>query len=279
LEVNHPDALISADTDSARMNSQPSEVLGAESEMTITNVSEGSVVIPNAAPVKQLSVHDMACKFICESKRRMATIQSVDSMVGACSEIIHSVVNDLYEDFKALRSSPVDIAWDNLDAKFKASLDPFAGLKTAYQQTQHVKKLRVFVPSEEYSIGPLNHNQAFVIHRDGQFSKPQLQKVTGQFISIKSMLSALNEHTDLVKTSTAVVECEIPRMMKSFFDGKYWQGHELCGQKVIVLRLYGDDFEPANPLGSHRCMYKVGCVYYQLENLPPHLQSKIENIF
>lgn len=62
----------------------------------------------------------------------MATIKSVHFMVGACTELLQSVVGNLYEDFQLLRKSPASTAWDNLDAKFNTSLQPFAGLKTLY---------------------------------------------------------------------------------------------------------------------------------------------------
>jgi hypothetical protein len=40
-------------------------------------------------------------------------------------------------------------------------------------------------------------------------------------------------------------------VLTSLFDGKHWANHPLRDEKVMVLWLSGDDFEPENPLGSH----------------------------
>lgn len=210
----------------------------------------------------------------------MATLQSVNTMVNACTEMFQSVVGDLYAQFLVTRASPSELTWDALDSKFKDALDPFAGLKTSYQQTEHVKRLHAFIPPVEYPISKIvNRSQLFVTDRKAQFTKPHLHTVTGQYVSIRSMIVALNSHTDLIKMCLSRVHVAGSDVQNSFFDGLHWHGHPLFGQKVIAIRLYGDDFEPANPLGSHRCIYKVGCIYYQFENLPLELQSKIDNIF
>jgi hypothetical protein len=214
----------------------------------------------------------------------MATLQSVNSMVDSCTEVVQSVVGDLYEQFLCLRSSPTEEAWNSLDSKFKDSLDPFVGLRTLYQQTEYVKKLHAFIPPVEYAISSIvNRNPVYVNHHKAQFKMPQLQKVTGQFVPIREMILALNAHTDIIKNCIIRLELQAETqadgVLRSFFDGLYWRNHPLFGQKVIVLRLYGDDFEPSNPLGSHRCIYKIGCLYYQFENLQQRLQSRIDNIF
>jgi hypothetical protein len=85
---------------------------------------------------------------------------------------------------------------------------------------------------------------------------------------------ALNAHTDLIETC-ATIRHETHGLLKSFFDGSHWRNHSLFNENVIILRLYGDDFESANTLGCHRCIYKMGCIYYQFENLPIHLASKL----
>jgi len=108
--------------------------------------------------------------------------------------------------------------------------------------------------------------------------KPVVRNVTGQYIPVHKMLCALHANTDIV-TEAAKIPVSNGDSLQTFSDGKYWNSHPLRNENVIVLRLYGDDFEPANPLGPHKTLYKVCCVYYQFENLPVALQSKTENIF
>lgn len=221
------------------------------------------------------NVFDLACKFVCTAKSRLSTLENVNSMVHACSEVVNTVVDQLFSSFKLLQSSPSESAWLKMEQKFDEFRDPFAGLKTSYQQTAFVERLGVYVPPEDYYIA---RSQAFVNDKRTKFCKPVLHKITGQYVPIKKMLLALHKHTDLVKMAVSMPQANEDRLT-SYFDGVRWLEHPLHNQPVIVIRLYGDDFEPANPLGSHKCLYKMGCVYYQLENLPSHMQSKTENIF
>lgn len=70
-----------------------------------------------------------------------------------------------------------------------------------------------------------------------------------------------------------------PRVYTDYFDGVHWLSSPLRDDNVIILRLYGDDFEPTNPLGSRKASYKIGCIYYQFENLATHILTKTENMF
>jgi hypothetical protein len=67
-------------------------------------------------------------------------------------------------------------------------------------------------------------------------------------------------------------------LLTSFFNGKHLANHPLRDGRVIILRLYGDNFQPGNLLGSHLSLYKLSCIYFQLENLPLFYQSKTDNI-
>lgn len=48
---------------------------------------------------------------------------------------------------------------------------------------------------------------------------------------------------------------------------------------IFPLFLYFDEFEPNNPLGSHRGIAKCGAVNVSIPCLPPEFQSKLDNIF
>ena len=47
---------------------------------------------------------------------------------------------------------------------------------------------------------------------------------------------------------------------------------------ALLIQLYYDDFETANPLGSKKGVHKLGCIYFILRNLPPKLNSVLMNI-
>ena len=104
---------------------------------------------------------------------------------------------------------------------------------------------------------------------------------TGQFVSIRSMIETLNSKTDVIKLALIRDTTISDGTLKNYFDGDIWHKHPVLSdsQPVIVLKLHGDDFEPGNPLGSHRTLYKLGTIYYQFENLPTCMQSKTDNMF
>lgn len=48
---------------------------------------------------------------------------------------------------------------------------------------------------------------------------------------------------------------------------------------VLRIHLYFDELELCNPLGTKRGYHKMGCTFFTLDNLPQHINSKLDNIF
>ncbi len=65
-----------------------------------------------------------------------------------------------------------------------------------------------------------------------------------------------------------------------FCDGTHFKTNPLFSvvEHALQLQVYYDDFETANPLGSKHGVHKLGCLYFTLRNLPPHLNSSLMNI-
>ncbi|XP_052003178.1 uncharacterized protein LOC127658113 [Xyrauchen texanus] len=65
-----------------------------------------------------------------------------------------------------------------------------------------------------------------------------------------------------------------------FCDGAYFKSNPLFSsfKHALQIQVYYDDFETANPLGSKQGVHKLGCLYFTLRNLPPHLNSSLMNI-
>lgn len=233
-------------------------------------------VMPEVEPGEsELNLSDLACKFICQAKSRLSTVENVNSMVNACTEIVDAVVGDLHRHVLSLRTSSTEEDWRKIDDKFAAFRDPFKELRTQHRQTVYISKLGAYVAPEDHIIGRSQH---FVMDKKAKFAKPTVQDVTGQFISVKKSMHALNNHTSMMDFVACNPHVNVDKV-SSFFDGMFWKDHPLRDQKVVLIRLYGDDFEPANALGSHKSIYKVGCIYWQFENLPVTMRSNTENIF
>lgn len=69
-------------------------------------------------------------------------------------------------------------------------------------------------------------------------------------------------------------------MYSDFCDGTYFKNNPLFSsfKNALQIQVYFDEFETANPLGSKQGVHKLGCLYFTLRNLPPHLNSSLMNI-
>ena len=243
----------------------------------------------NASQTKspKTKLKDMAMLYICEAKSCVSTLENVNYMVNACSDFVCCVLDNLLEDvlevFKTHRIKDNEAVLTDketvLTESFNKYRKPFEGIDRNYNQISYLKQKGVFVDPIEFVIG---HQETFIKDKKSGIRKPIMKAVTGQYISIKSMITALNINTDIVRQALQGIGDKLnsnPMTIESFFDGNHWQQHPLKGSDVLVLRLYGDDFEPGNPLGPHKAIYKIGCVYYQFENLPSAVLSSTLNMF
>ncbi|XP_056439497.1 uncharacterized protein LOC130376301 isoform X1 [Gadus chalcogrammus] len=69
-------------------------------------------------------------------------------------------------------------------------------------------------------------------------------------------------------------------LYSDFCGGSYFKSNQLFSScpHALQIQVYYDDFETANPLGSKAGLHKLGCLYFTLRNLPPHLNSSLMNI-
>lgn len=68
-------------------------------------------------------------------------------------------------------------------------------------------------------------------------------------------------------------------LLQKVLQGDLWKKKSFGSKLVLPIIIYYDDNEPNNILGNHRGLSKIGAVYSHIPCLPPHLQSKLENIF
>lgn len=225
-----------------------------------------------------LDVTQMAANFIAEAKSKIATLSSVQSVIGACQEMFSQAVDYITAMCEALQARQNDCAkWTALFSKLNQLKDPFAGLHTEYAQCNYFVEAGVYVEPVAYAVGT---KQSFMFDRQCGSTVPSRETVTAQYVPIEGTITALQKNVDLVSLlELKPREQTEPFVYQDFFDGEYWLSSPLHDENVILLRLYGDDFEPANPLGSRKASYKIGCIYYQFENLATHILTKTENMF
>lgn len=70
-------------------------------------------------------------------------------------------------------------------------------------------------------------------------------------------------------------------VLQNIVQGQLWKTKKAShgGEIIMPFKLYFDDVEVGNNLGSHAGIHKVGTVYHQIACLPPEYQSSLQNIF
>jgi hypothetical protein len=208
-------------------------------------------------------------------------LQQANLMAKSCNSLVDLIVNDITQDVESIQqlcqTDEQQKAVSSLIEKLKVYNRPFHALETEYGFKSYLEKSGYYIAPLKYVVGSTT---ASTLRQDTGYSQTVMTNSTGQYIPIASMIKALHSNTDLIaKVLSVHTSPDDGEELRTFFDGLFWKRHPLFNEKVIMIKLYGDDFEPGNPLGSHKTLYKIGAVYYQFEGLTLALNSKVENTF
>lgn len=112
-------------------------------------------------------------------------------------------------------------------------------------------------------------NQYGIRKKEGSYIP--LTMLFKQFFELPNVLEYTLRHTDKLKGSESI---------SNFIQGNLWKNKiNLFGNKLVIpFHLYFDDWEPDNALGSHKRLNSIAATYVLFPTLPPHFQSKLENI-
>lgn len=230
--------------------------------------------------MRKLEVKTVAARYIAECKSRTATLQQATLMAKSCNSLVDFIVSDIADDVEQLTHSATvaqHAVIEKLLEKLNSYSRPFEGLENEYSFKKYLEQSGYYVAPSQYVIGRYTSSQ---LQSETGYVSASSAESTGQFISVESMIRALHSKTDLI---SKLISCSTRPVnghdLSTFCDGLFWRRHALVNENVILIRLYGDDFEPGNPLGSRKTLYKIGTVYFQFESLPSNLNSKLENIF
>lgn len=158
-------------------------------------------------------------------------------------------VDDIINETKALRNDD--------------SRQCFSKLDTEYKRFTFLKSLNLLVEPVTLSLGNICP------------SKPSnVAKI--QFISIRKTLLNLFEIPGFLNEIESYMNVSSDNI-SDIKDGHLHQSHDHLGKLPLVL--YFDDYETGNPLGSHKGVHKMGCIYFSLRCLPPYRYSSLQSIF
>jgi hypothetical protein len=199
-------------------------------------------------------------------------VDSIVETVSDHSEILQQSLKEQLEEFLRAKQLDNDPTALQLLSKFSRP-STFTKLRSNHLQNKAVKKNFLFVEPREIPLGA---------RTDTVSSGRKRRKVESfQYISIIETLQALmsiEEHRDILTNETV---CACDSRFKSFRDGNKYQSSPYFAKYPNSLRitLYYDDVEITNPLGSRTGIHKLGCFYFTIQNMPPYLKTKLDNIF
>lgn len=158
------------------------------------------------------------------------------------------------------------------------SLSILKEMKTESLRFKHFENLGTFVPPQSVVVG---ERREFTQCEDTSIYK--MIPIKTEFIQIRNVLTKVFEFENVLDETVQYVESlkSSSYIVKNFVQGSLWKDNQKSfGDKLTLpISVYYDDYEPNNPLGSHKGVNKLGAVYFTIPCFPENLRSKLENTF
>lgn len=158
----------------------------------------------------------------------------------------------------------------------------FENVRTENQFLKYLANSGTYVPPVEIKVMKECTKGAIQNKADNDVM-PNDDAITVQVIPVRHVLKKFLELPGMYEITMSYLSDleKQENVLTNIVQGECWKERQKSFDDRIVVPLvvYQDDFETNNPLGSHRGVGKVGGVYIVIPCLPPHLISKIENIF
>ena len=108
---------------------------------------------------------------------------------------------------------------------------------------------------------------------------PSMVMETFQYVPVIKVLSLVLSN-DTIREAILREEKSPDGIKVSFIDGEHFKFHPLFSRypHAIRIKLYCDELEIVNPLGSKTGIHKLGIFYYVVDNLPGHMNSELSDI-
>ena len=154
---------------------------------------------------------------------------------------------------------------------------PFEEFSTDSKFVNFVKERNILVEPQQKTLGSFyktvtdrKTGRSVQVEHFDSFQYLPIKKTLKQFLERPGTMHAILEKLTTEKDES---------LLESYMDGEYFKRKFGNSAEVIIpLLLYSDDFETANPLGSHKGEYKVCGFYISVLALPTEFQGNMENV-
>ncbi|KAJ8668472.1 hypothetical protein QAD02_010135 [Eretmocerus hayati] len=206
------------------------------------------------------------------------TCELITTILNECEGFMFSVLdllktkfNDFLDHRQWLDANQKEELLDNFEFE-----NPFEGRRTLEQQVEALRENFNFIESEGV---PLGYREDLVLDRETCTYEPKMVLEKFQYVNVIDVLTMVLSN-DVVREAILNERPSANGILGSFIDGDFFRNHPLFQQypHAIRLKLYYDEFEIVNPIGSKTGIHKIGACYYIIDNLPDHMKSELSNI-
>ena len=213
-------------------------------------------------------------------------LQSHGSMTGS---MIQSILEETEEQFSGLTNTLKNKIitrlnlQDTIDEEVISDVNkimqwdnPFEGLKTYDQQIKAMIEYYGYIEPQEIPLQERSDNR---LEKETCTYIPSQVMDSFQYVPFIDVLKMVLSNTDVRQA----INNEQPSgdgILGSFIDGQYFKDHIFFKKynNAIRIKLYYDEIEVVNPLGSKTGVHKQGVFYYQISNSPNHRNSQLSSI-
>lgn len=203
-----------------------------------------------------------------------------------------NIVQNIIHDTSALLEEPIDILKKKLHNSSNVisnessqelifMLDSFKNMFTnlfsEHMRFKQFKASSTFISPVSVILGQILNSKTLQNRVTAE-----LTDITCQYIPIHKTLKAFLELPSVFdQISLYISDLQQSEVISNIIQSEMWKNiaNQYKNRMVLPLFVYGDDFEVANPLGSHAGIYKVCGIYFSIACLPPEYSSQLENIF
>lgn len=270
-------ALLEADVcetgGSVNIAHQPSVSSGCSKSVCTVSSSE------SVRDIKQLAAQFLLSLSSCSSM----TLSQVNFVKESVSDVLSSTIDIVRQSTVDLlgnvASSPGDAKVQNFFSILDKLSKPFDGVDSTFKLEKYVSTLTSYVAPVEHKLGQRWH---------GVDSQHQQKLIDDKFVyvSVRKTLQCILHLSRCWEEMVAIPDEDCATdVISSYFCGlQFHKLHSLMKENVkvqfypIVIQLYYDDFETANPLGSKAGSHKLGGFYFTVMNFVRKYNSKLDNI-
>jgi hypothetical protein len=218
-------------------------------------ISDNIVVHQNS---DNIVVHQNTDNIVVETHRNLKEIEfEFLSSLYKKPHLTRKDINDIVSNVRSFSQNIQELNVLNDD-----KIECFDKLETDYKRIKFFETSGIYVAPEEITF----HSNSTIT--DNNIFNVQYIPLTKTLEILFNIPGILNEASNYMSIDNS-----------SLTDIKNGNRYKSKFKDSLPFVLYYDDFETGNPLGSHRGKHKIGAVYMSLRCFPPHLYSRLSNIF